>query len=335
MLFAPGPPRHEQKSAAQKLFFTVTIASLLAASVTASASARLYSSRSPLNTPIASTPATHPNSDAMIQKVLTAAGDGGFRLSLQQWSVPIYTANRSTPRHRVRLTADWAPRRAMLRVPIPSRAAPDPQGDGHMAIIDRRRGCEWDFWQAKKGANGWSASWGNRIRTTSRGIFRRGLSARASGFALGAGVIFPGEMARRRIKHALVFAYPHVRTGGPVRPATQSDGEESGRATLPMGARLQLRPGLNLRALNLAPWQLAVARALKRYGMFLGDTGGTVAIRAVSPQSYVQNPYGGALRRSPTVSLPLALIKNMRVLRFGPQYSIRSRVLRSRCARMR
>lgn len=335
MLFAPRSPRHEQKSAAQKLFLTVTIASLLAASLTASASARLYSSRSPLNTPIPSSPAVHPNSDAMIQKVFTAAGDGGFRVSLRQWSVPIYTANRSTPRYRVRLTADWAPRNAMLRVPIPRRAAPDPQGDGHMAIIDYGRGCEWDFWQAKKGANGWSASWGNRIRTTSKGIYPRGLSARASGFALGAGVIFPGEIARRRINHALVFAYPHVRTGGPVRPATQSDGEESGSTTLPMGARLQLRPGLNLRALNLAPWQMAVARALKRYGMFLGDTGGTVALRAVSPQSYVRNPYGGALRNSPTVSLPLVLIKNMRVLRFGPQYSIRPKILRNGCATMR
>lgn len=271
----------------------------------------------------------------MIDLLTTAALDSGFRVSLRQWSVPVYSANRRTPRVNVRLTAGWAPRRVMLRVPIPRRAAPDPEGDGHLAIYNPFTGCEYDFWQAQKGPNGWSASWGNRIRNSSSGIFRYGLSARASGFALRAGVIFPGEIARRRINHALVFAYPYTKAGGPVRPATQSDGDESIAGALPEGARLQLRPGLDLRALRLAPWQLTIARALKRYGMFLGDTGGTVALRAVSPQSYLRNPYTGTFRSADTVQLPLALIRNMRVLRFGPQYHVRSRLLRNSCAVMR
>ena len=280
--------------------------------------------------------AIHPSSARMIDLLTAAAADGGFRVSLRQWSVPVYVATRRTPRVRVRLTAGWAPRNAMLRVPIPRRARADAQADGHLAIIDRARGCEYDFWQARKGSGGWSASWGNAIRTRSTGIFPYGLSARASGFALTAGVIFPGELARRRINHALVFAYPHVRRGGPVRPATQSDGSESIAGALPMGARLQLRPGLNLRGLGLKPWQMTIARALRRYGMFLGDTGGTVALRAVSPQSYTRNPYRGELRSSPTVSLPDVLIRNMRVLRFRSQYNLqRPRVVRNGCASMR
>jgi hypothetical protein len=223
----------------------------------------------------------------------------------------------------------------MFRVPIPRRAAADPQGDGHLAIVDRARGCEYDFWQARKGSRGWSASWGNTIRTGSTGIFPYGLSARASGFALTAGVIFPGEIRRHRINHALVFAYPYVRQGRPVRPATQTDGSHSRAGALPMGARLQLRRGLNLRRLGLKPWQMTIARALKRYGMYLGDTGGTVALRAVSTQSYGRNPYRGELRTASTVALPQVLLRNMRVLRFRSQAARRPRLTRTGCAAMR
>lgn len=271
----------------------------------------------------------------MVDLLQEAALDGGFRVSLRQWAVPVYRVGRKTPRFTVRLTAGWAPRHRMLRVPIPRRARPDPQGDGHMALYDPARGCEWDFWQAARGANGWTATWGNRIKNSSTGIFRRGLSTRASGFALRAGVIQPGEMRRGRIRHALVFAYPYTKQGGPVRPATQSDGNDTVPGALPMGARLQLRPGLNLGRLRLARWQLTIARALKRYGMFLGDSGDTVALRAVSPQSWVRNPYRGAMRDSMTVALPLTLIRNMRVLRTGAQYNPRSRLLRNSCAVMR
>ena len=334
MLPASGVIR-QQGAVAKKLPPGIAIALLVVALLPATASARAFSSKSPLNRPISSSPAIHPKSASMVASLLATGREGGFRVSLRQWSVPVYVARRSTPRVRVRLTADWAPSSVMLRVPMPRRAAPDPEGDGHMAIVDPRRGCEYDFWQASKGPKGWSASWGNRIGTGSKGIFRRGLSARASGFALRAGVIFPQEMKRGRIRHALVFAFPNVKQGGPVSPATQSDGEESGAGAIPMGARLQLRPGLNLRALNLAPWQKTIARALKRYGMFLGDTGGTVALRAVSTQSYSRNPYRGELRSKPTVALPEVLLENMRVLRFGAQRDVRPKLLRNRCAVMR
>jgi hypothetical protein len=330
----PAPRAIRHGKAAQKLFFTAATALLVAAVGPAVASARPFSPTSPLNTPIRSNPAIHPGSSKMIDLLSTAAASGGFRVSLRQWTVPVYTAARNTPRVSVRLTADWAPRRVMLRVPIPARAQPDPQGDGHMAIYDPARGCEFDFWQAVKGSHGWSATWGNRIKNTSSGIFRRGLSARASGFALRAGVILPSEIRRGRIRHALVFAYPYTREGGPVLPATQSDGNDTMAGALPMGARLQLRPGFNLRALHLPRWQLTIARALKRYGMYLGDSGGTVALRAVSAQSYVKNPYLGPLRASPTVELPLALISNMRVLNFRRSH-VRPRLLSSSCAVMR
>jgi hypothetical protein len=331
----PQAVRHEH-NVAQKILLAAAAAAVLAILLPATpATARPFSSKSPLNKPIPRGAATHPGSAKMIDLLAAAGADGGFRVSLRHWTVPVYVASRRTRRVRVRLTASWAPRNAMYRVPIPRRAAADPQGDGHLAIVDRARGCEYDFWQARKGSRGWSASWGNTIRTGSTGIFPYGLSARASGFALTAGVIFPSEIARRRINHALVFAYPYVRRGRPVRPATQSDGTDSRAAALPMGARLQLRRGLNIRRLGLSPWQRTIARALKRYGMFLGDTGGTVALRAVSRQSYGRNPYRGALRKSSTVALPEVLLRHMRVLRFRPYTPRRPRVARTGCAPMR
>src|SRR3712207_8502377 len=44
------------------------------------------------------------------------------------------------------------------------------------------------------------------------GVDPSGSSARASGFGLLAGLVFPEELRRGRIEHALVFAYPYTRS---------------------------------------------------------------------------------------------------------------------------
>ena len=46
------------------------------------------------------------------------------------------------------------------------------------------------------------------------------MSTRASGFSSVAGLIWPEELRAGEINHALVFAYPFTRSGGPVGLAT-------------------------------------------------------------------------------------------------------------------
>ena len=207
-------------------------------------------------------------------------------MASKQWAVPIYRADSSSPKATFTLTASWAPASRMSGVPIPSGAAPDPSSDGHMVVLDSATGCEYDFWKAARNSDGsWTAAWGNTLETSGSGVYPFGLSARGSGFGLAAGLITPAEIAAGSINHALVFSYNYTKSGGPVSPASESDGRTTTAGAIPEGGRVQLDPNLDLDTLGLTAWQKTIARALQQYGMILADTGGGVSLYAQNPQS--------------------------------------------------
>ena len=202
----------------------------------------------------------------------------------------------------VSLTASWAPR-ASLALPIPSWARPDASDDGHMVVLDRAHGCEYDFFQARRSSDGtWTASWATRLPIGGSGIVT-GPSARASGFGLMAGLILPEELKKGSIRHALVFSYPYTKSYAKVRPATESASGSGRSDALPMGSRLRLDPELDLTALQLSPIERTIARALQVYGMYLADTGPNITLYAVGAQSFDRNPYPGFPPPTPYVDL--------------------------------
>lgn len=290
---------------------------------------RLYAPTSPFNEAIPADPQIDPRSADYVELLKRSKKERDFVLSVTEWTVPAYFAQRETKRHDVRI-AGQPPgahydrsfahdvRRVMRGVPIPDGARPDPMEDAHLSVIDPATGCEYDLYGAKHTSDGWTALWANVTSTTGSGIYPRGLSTRATGFAPLAGMIWPAELRRGRIDHALVFAYPYTRSGGPVHPATAGDGKTGWSGALPQGARLQLDPTLDLVPLKLSPYERTIAEALQKYGMLLGDTGGALALYAVSPQSFGTNPYKGMLPDEPYVGLKLP-VDRFRVLATGPQ----------------
>jgi hypothetical protein len=297
--------------------------------------------RGPFALPIPAGAKVDPNSDGYISALAETANSRGFILTFRRWSVPVYYATKSTPRHDVRLTAPWRTANVMLRVPIPARAAPDPSGDGHMTVLEYSKRCEFDFFRARKVSGRWYADWGNTLRTGRGGVYPHGLSTRGSGFSNLAGLIWPVELRAGEIKHALMFSYPYTSAVGAVAPATETDGQSTRDDALPEGARLQLDPSLDLRSLGLRPYERTIARALQRYGMYLGDTNsGGASVYAVSPQAYSSNPYSGLLPADTYPGLARIPIERFRVLRLGPTIPTsvlrsRARVVRTGCARMR
>lgn len=272
----------------------------------------------------------------MVQRMSESLG--AFFISVKRWSVPVYYAGAHAKRYDVRM-----PELALTayRVPIPRSAwpsAPFPpnETDGAMAVFDPKTGCEYDFWEAWKQADGsWTARGVSRIETDSSGIYRRGASARGSGFALGAGLIRPEELKVGVIGHALVFSLPpdDVKGGGPVYPASESDGQSTLAGALPEGARVQLDPSFDASTLRYR-WQRTIARALQRYGMYLADRGGGgVGLVAQNPQNYVHNPYPWG--NHDYVYLPSRLISRLRILTLPPQFSPRIRIVPSRCGVIR
>jgi hypothetical protein len=317
---------------------------------------RLYSDASPWNVRIPRGWPVDPRSETMVESLRVSRAYKGFPLSVREWTVPTYFADASTPRRDVGLRrappswtevygtprnfigpppgwitdpTPWAPRLGwassasptrLLNVPIPRGARPDSELDAHMTVIDRSTGCEYDFYAAHKGPDGWQALWANSTRTGGTGVYPYGLSSKASGFAGGAGLVWPEELRAGRIDHALFMSFPFTKAGGPVAPATSSDGRTARwPASIPIGARIQLDPKLKLGKLGLKPYERTVARALQRYGMIVGDTGGAMGLFAVHPKSYGANPYEGVLPNGPYAYLNKIPVNRFRVLKLPPQ----------------
>lgn len=309
--------------------------------------ARWFSAASPLNTPIAARAQVDSRSGPMVAGLVASARAKGWSVAVKRWTVPVYYASGSTSRKSVRLTASWRAADVMSGVPIPARARPD-QGsetdtDGHMAIIDRGTGCFYEFYEAERRADGsWEAKWANRGVVSGTGIQPGGMSTRGSGFVNFAGLIRPGELKAGAIKHALVFSYDFTKAGGPVFPATDSDGRTStegarppGTLPIPEGARVQLDPRLDLESLHLTRWQRIIARALQVYGMYLSDTGGGLGLYAVNPESYSRNPYLPFWGDDVYAYLPTWLAGRLRVLKLNPQRKPESYISPSSCANLR
>jgi len=309
----------------------------LPASFPTYASVSLFSAGGIFDQPIPPTPEIDPASSTLIGSILRS---GGLVMSVRQYSTTVFFADASTPRHNVKIECGPAWELGvsqMLNVPIPDFAVPQFDTDGasnppvgcgdasdqdnFMVILDTGSRCEFDFWQARKSNGSWAASWANRISLDGSGVFARGLSSRGSGFAFLGGVIWPDELVSGRIEHALVFNYPFTKAGGPVAPATESDGESTAADAIPEGARLQLDPALDLTGLTLAPYERTIARAMQEFGLLLVDNGGDVGIGlyAIDPGSVQGDPYGGLLPADDFVTLPNIPLNQLRVLKLPPQ----------------
>ena len=213
-------------------------------------------------------------------------------ISLRQWTVPVYAAQQSTPRTTVALTQTWGSGiTALTGVPMPAGIRPDPAADGHLTVVQPSSGCVYDFYRARRDGTGWAANWGNAIPLGSSGIYADGGGTRAAGFSAALGLVWPQEIERGRIDHALVFGYPYTRAGDPVSPATRSDGRSSDPGALPIGSRVRLDPSLDLFRLGLSRAERVVAKALQEYGMVLGDTSGGFTLYAAQPLGLGADPY--------------------------------------------
>jgi hypothetical protein len=181
----------------------------------------------------------------------------------------------------------------------------------------------------RKVNDSWQASWGNRIALDSIGVYPNGMSSLGSGIAGAAGLIWPQELQIGIIQQKLVFTVPPqvCAAGGPVSPATESDGTSTGADTIPEGAILQLDPSIDVddTSHGFTKLEKIIAKAMQDYGVIIGDVGSSeFGVRAVSPLSYPNNPYIELTKSEDTwhgyIFLRNISISNLRVLKLPPQY---------------
>jgi hypothetical protein len=104
-------------------------------------------------------------------------------------------------------------------------------------------------------------------------------------------MIWPDEFEQGHIDHALLISIPSAASGGPVWPATESDGRSRSDGAIPEGARLQLDPALDLNRFAMTPYERIIAGALQEYGAYVGDVSGSVELEVINPIGYPDFPY--------------------------------------------
>jgi hypothetical protein len=250
---------------------------------------RPFSAESPFNRPLPGNP-RQPLNSTWLAETVDEWGSGpvliaGIADTDDDFNHPLYFSSRSNPVYRInclRFGGDCPI--DGTRVRIPRLARPAGGSDAHLAVIDQREGWEYDLWEVgdkPRGGGLLNIGWGGRTRIGTDDAHGLRAGGTASGFALSAGVIRPAELRAGRIEHALFMSVPCT-NGRSVYPSAGGAGTACadtlfGDATVPpMGSRfyLEMAPS-EIDALAVAPWQKTILRAMARYGMFIGDTGGS------------------------------------------------------------
>jgi hypothetical protein len=261
---------------------------------------RPFADDSPFNRPIPAAPPLDPGSEQIVAFLSLyggpadlVSGGGG---SASDYSHANYFADWDDPVYTVHCTNDWGkcePEGKQYRIPaaaLPAGAESGDPGLDHHLSVAQPDGVVLDLWRAEvpSGEGGTlDAAWGGLSEIGGSGLGSNATAAMFSGFA---GTIRAEELAAGRIDHAL-FAVVEC-TAGHVYPAAQSASECGASDAPPNGARLQLdMTGAEIDALAVPAWKKTILRALSRYGMIVGDTGGNGAFGLQFESGVVDRAY--------------------------------------------
>jgi hypothetical protein len=263
---------------------------------------RLFAPTSFWNAPLPANAPRDAGSDRLVESLSAEvqkemAGNYGPWINFDQYSVPVYTVGPDVP--TVRVTVDiYAPalQRDFEAVPIPAAARAAAGSDAHLTVYQPSTDTLWEFWLARREADGWHARWGGKMTSvsTNPGYFPDPYGATATSLPLLGGLMTIKELEAGRIDHALALAVPNTAAGTFAWPAQRGDGRTTGPDGIPQGTHLRIDPDLDLARLNLSPLVLTMARAAQRYGIVVRDTAGCVVFYAEDPVGAPgRNPYDG------------------------------------------
>jgi hypothetical protein len=225
--------------------------------------------------------AVHPNSVNYINNIY--ANDGGDHNlhpdfgETAEYGIPYVTV--SGTQQKVPVTFYYDEDSDVGKYPIPPNAPIEggagSDGDRHVLVIDTTDCMLYETYDSHYvgGAqHAWSAGSGAIFDLRSNALRHDGYtSADAAGLPILPGLARCDEaMSPGGIKHALRFTVDESR-GSYIYPATHEASDNMGANFPPMGLRLRLQAGYSLA--GFTGQALAIATALKKYGMILADNG--------------------------------------------------------------
>lgn len=300
---------------------------------------RPFADSSPWNTRIAANAALHPDSAELIEDFSSVPGQDTLWMNIDEYGIPLYWVD-STNTQMVNVMAGLggtgfrtgAPAEGDVEgrglAPIPPGAMPAPGTDRHLLVVDRQTRMEWGFFNAARSGATWRVDMAATQDLAGSGVrppkhdspWWAGHGPRACGFGLMAGLITVDEIKAGRIEHALVIAYPHIRSRYYTPPASTAQGtfaEAQPDRGIMCGGRIQLDPGLDVTTLGLSRAGVAIARALQEYGAFVGDYSGAMSLYVDSSADAQAYWATGVLDGNTAGEIPL---DRFRVMRSGTVY---------------
>jgi hypothetical protein len=210
----------------------------------------------------------------------TSSGTFGNPIYWSHDNDPSYAVTNSCP------TVAAPPEFQAVRIPL--SAQPDDSSDAAMTVYDMTSGAVLAFHHTVKtvasdGSVTWSACGGAAYHADSNGLDGRAAGADDARNGGHRGVPPPtyavrwDEIQAGSIDHALKIAIDN--TCDHVWPFVGDEGCDFG-GLIPEGTRIRIRPDIDLATYGLSPAALVIARALQRYGAYVGDqSGGGVTLK--------------------------------------------------------
>lgn len=243
------------------------------------------------NTPVPAKAPSHDKSWAILNYLRTAEQNGGGFLRLSgagtnPWGQPIFWAGEGDKAYEVKSTAfRLPPEFSSLRMPASAQAGDN--SDSQMTVYDVERGYVAMLWRAVYDASTdtWSAGGGGVTYLASNGLHAKlaeSDDARNTGpFRGNNGAVAAArydEVAAGAIDHVLKIAVGPEASTEAVFPMIGSDGDDPA-SPVKQGLRLRIKPSVDLKALKLHPEALVIAKAIQRYGVYVGDSAGVTALK--------------------------------------------------------
>jgi hypothetical protein len=254
---------------------------------------RAFSADSWWNTPLPDDAPLDPAAENILAYLRTAPESGKGCLTLagagrSHWGQPVYEARPGDPSYDIVGLTQPLEELKHLRIPVGAQAARN--SDNSMTVYDRQKGYvvaltgaayheDRDVWSAVGATVTYLDSNGLHVATGRSDDPRNRGSHRGNNGATMA--VELDEVESGAVRHVLKAASGPEVADRYVFPMVGSDGDYDGSdpGVPPQGLRLRIKPSVDLDSLGLAPEALVIARALQTYGFYIGDSGGTTAIK--------------------------------------------------------
>ncbi|MCY3020295.1 MAG: hypothetical protein NTW87_14855 [Planctomycetota bacterium] len=154
--------------------------------------------------------------------------------------------------------------------PVPLNAPIEVGSDHHVLVVDKDNGMLYEMYHAVASGSGWSCDAGAVFDLKSNALRPDGwTSCDQAGLPILPGLVRYDEVTTGVINHALRFTV-HTTQAAYIHPATHRGDSDDPNAP-PMGLRLRLKASYDTS--GFTGQALVVLTALKKYGMFVADTG--------------------------------------------------------------